>query len=1149
MSPTTPPNLFALLVGIDHYSQVPLPDGSSYPHLRGCVRDIYQVEQMLRSRFNLPDGRITKLVSINPPGGQSPDALPTYKNLVKAFKDLTAKARGGDQVYIHYSGHGGRSATMFDEIKGMKGLDESLVPCDIGENGACYLRDIEMAYLLKMMSDKGLLVTLVLDSCHSGGATRGQGGGAVRGITRIDTTPPPEESAVAPKEELVKTFREMPPAATRNVSAASGWRLPAPKNFVLMAACRANELANEYAFDGNERNGALTYWMLDALRQMGDGYTYKMLYNRVVAKVHAKFVDQTPQLEGDGDRELFGGVQLTSQTAVNVLRVDLPSNRVQLNTGLAQGVNKGTQFAVYAAGADHSNQAQRLAVVELEDAGPTETWARIVEGGRANEIQEGAQAVLLGVGIRMRGRVRLVSQEDIPSDTTQRAALEKLRAIVTQDEGDTAAGEKWIRLAAEGEEADFQVNVNARCEYEIWDPNGRTLPNLRPALRASEDGAAAQVARRLVHLTKYRNVRLIDNTDPTSPLARKIVAELGIQEADASGRKTFRPLGLPPRPLAVGETACLRVTNFSSTPVNVTVMDLQPDWGISQVHPSPGERDYELLEPGEERALLLPLGAWLPDDYQEGTDTLKVFATVEGTSFHWLEMPALDQPPAARRGIQRGGDALEQLITAFAAPKLTRQMVNLSAPKGRSWTTTQIEVRVRRPSIAHVADPALSLLQAAFSEVIAKQGGDPRTRSVNGRQQPVSRPELSDPMINEVTQYCVALVNNQLTEAELISFDKIALEDAQKRGVVDTAKYCASMAAGVAREWFNAKVWGDDAKYEQYKDALNGKFGTCDPNYKAAITQFLKFLKESGQVSYRTHVRPGDFVIDGRLPDDATVGIVADWGTGEPEAVEVLRQLRGHDPQVAIHLGDIYYAGTQYEVENYFFQPWKNTLQIESSGILSLALPGNHDLYAGGAPYYDLIDRLAELNGIADKPASFFCLRNAHWQLIGMDTALHDRLIGGTTYLEPSEAEWVIDKIQNAAGRRTILLSHHQLFSANDQFGGMSYNEKLYDQLATVLPQVDLWLWGHEHDLVIFGEYMGLKRGRCVGGSAFPVGNFEMPTTRKNPDVPYDRQVELSKGSAFYQHCYAILKLNGRNATVNYYEDRDGGRLLFSEAI
>jgi hypothetical protein len=52
-----------------------------------------------------------------------------------------------------------------------------------------------------------------------------------------------------------------------------------------------------------------------------------------------------------------------------------------------------------------------------------------------------------------------------------------------------------------------------------------------------------------------------------------------------------------------------------------------------------------------------------------------------------------------------------------------------------------------------------------------------------------------------------------------------------------------------------------------------------------------------------------------------------------------------------------------------------------------------------------------------------------------------------------------------------------------------------------------------------------------------------------NPDVPFNKQVMLSKGAVFYQRCYAMINLNGPGETVGYYEDGDGGRLLFSESF
>ena len=48
--------------------------------------------------------------------------------MVAAFRELTKRASKGDQVYIHYSGHGGRTKpTAYADRKGADAWDESLV--------------------------------------------------------------------------------------------------------------------------------------------------------------------------------------------------------------------------------------------------------------------------------------------------------------------------------------------------------------------------------------------------------------------------------------------------------------------------------------------------------------------------------------------------------------------------------------------------------------------------------------------------------------------------------------------------------------------------------------------------------------------------------------------------------------------------------------------------------------------------------------------------------------------------------------------------------------------------------------------------------------------------------------------------------------
>jgi hypothetical protein len=1119
--------LYALLIGVDCYLPNRLPDGGFYPSLGGCVRDINLVEGFLKSRLGLLDAQIVKLTATSRGTGTPPEPReqwPTYENMVRAFKKITDTAQAGEQVYVHYSGHGGRSVTAFPKLKGANGLDESLVPTDIGNTEARYLRDIEIAHLLKRMTDKGLVVTLVFDSCHSGGATRGGDAGmAVRGIASIDTTARPTDSLVASPEELEQTWQSVAPAATRGGKLGSGW-LPDVKGSVFLAACRANELANEFAFEGRERNGALSYWLLDSLKQLGPGLTFDMLHDRILAKVHAKFQQQTPQLHGDSARVVFETTSIPRPPSARVIEVDQTGRRVKVEAGRAQGIGQGARFAIYAAdAADFTQDDARLAFAEATDVQDTESWANIVDVGNLAALAEGAQAVLLDAGdVRFKGCVHLVQREDLPGDIDQAGALRSLEREIRS--------RKWIRLAEDNEAADYQVAVNFNSEYEVWEPSGRVIGNLRPALKINNDGTAAIMADRLVHLTKYANIKLIENSASTSPLARLI--ELTVAEKAAKG-----PGG--EATVDEGERLTFLVRNTSAQQaLNITVLDLQPNWSATKIFPP--DADSELLDP--QGTTQVPLEFELPPGYKESLETIKVFATVGNTSFDWLQLPPLDEQQRAISANRSPGNALENLMAEFAAdaPPENRTRARLATVALAKWTTAQADVLVRRrpTAIKHVRDASTSLLQSAFEEVAENERRATRGPDVGGTRDGVEamRASVSDPLANAITTYFA---------------DPTALPDAVSRprenttrGAWDTVKYCADMARGMASELWSAKVRGDDTKYNEYKAALTVKFGDCDPRFGEAVKQYAEFLLRRGEVPYRRWQQLSDFVIEGKLPANATIGLIADWATGQAEALEVLRQVKRQNPHVVIHLGDIYYAGTASEVDNYFYRPWQDILRPEASNMTSLVLPGNHDLYAGGQPFYDLLDKVHQ-------PASYFCLRNTDWQLIGLDTALNDRLSGPPTTLEPSEVEWLHDKIENSGNRRTVLLSHHQLFSTNEEFGDdkKSYNPLLHGQLAGILSKVDLWLWGHEHDLVIFGEYMGLKRGRCIGGSAFPVGKYETPETQKNPEVPFNKQVVLGKGAAFYQHCYAVMKLNGRAATVDYYEDADGGRRLFSELL
>jgi hypothetical protein len=164
---------------------------------------------------------------------------------------------------------------------------------------------------------------------------------------------------------------------------------------------------------------------------------------------------------------------------------------------------------------------------------------------------------------------------------------------------------------------------------------------------------------------------------------------------------------------------------------------------------------------------------------------------------------------------------------------------------------------------------------------------------------------------------------------------------------------------------------------------------------------------------------------------------------------------------------------------------------------------------------------------------------------------LHDDDAFGSTptYLEDTEVQWLKHKIDTAGERRTVLVSHNQLFTAFDNVGGSGcVNETLNGQVGAFLPKVTVWFWGHEHNQVIYKPYQGVL-GRCIGHAAYPVGINEIPAAPKFSAVPLEA-VTLAKGASFYAHGYAIMELNGPSASVSYYQSSDPeDHAMFTEKL
>lgn len=153
----------ALLVGINDYSPI-----RKWEPLNGCVNDVELQKLLLTYRFGFNPKDIYTLV----------DREATREGILEAFEEhLIKQAKPGDVVVFHYSGHGSQ---VFDPDKDFSdGRNSTLVPINSSlplgyPNKGGVVKDIMGHTLFLLMSAiKTEYITVVLDSCYSGGGKRG----------------------------------------------------------------------------------------------------------------------------------------------------------------------------------------------------------------------------------------------------------------------------------------------------------------------------------------------------------------------------------------------------------------------------------------------------------------------------------------------------------------------------------------------------------------------------------------------------------------------------------------------------------------------------------------------------------------------------------------------------------------------------------------------------------------------------------------------------------------------------------------------------------------------------------------------------------------------------------------------------------------
>jgi Caspase domain len=666
---TSGSRIWALLIGIDEYLHI--------KNLSGCINDVEAIRIYLMNQLGVPENQIRTLTN----------QAATRANILQAFQEFlidNSDIQPESQTFFHYSGHG----SQMSNPKEPDGQNETLVPHDSRAPGVYDIPDKTIGALLdKLAQSKGNNITVILDSCHSGTGTRDPNLAQTRSVSPDNRIPPPDLDV-----DIVAD------APRRGIS-ASGWASEGITH-VLLAGCRDREEANEYIiYDQGKKviHGALTYFTLQALRQMTPNTTYADIYEQVAVRVNSEYPSQMPQCEGDRERVVFGGVRVERDPFIIVQKVE--GNEVTLGAGLIHGLHKGTELALYPSEVlTRKDLPALLAKVEVTGVSATTAIATIKEGASIGSIPVLARGLItkqIYAGLHQTVALEAASGEE------NQNGIERLRQAIQQANPDGEPSPYLKVLENPDQVAQLRVKA-ADGKLSIFNTAGE------PLVVAKDIKDETAVLHSLESIVRYRTLKNLVNKESESELVGKVKLRLlryikgsdgsQVEELSTGSIGTGGEITLTFDPEHEEfNTYVLEVINESLRPIYAHLLILNPDYSIKLQYPQLGQKDAINPNGGnlsiglDNRKERLKFS--LPVGWDSCRDYLMVIATTNPTDFKWLEQNGLNVPlPQKTRG--DSSSTLERLLDCVLSGK--RFASSAETEDLEDWVTTSLCVTLVR---------------------------------------------------------------------------------------------------------------------------------------------------------------------------------------------------------------------------------------------------------------------------------------------------------------------------------------------------------------------------------------------------------------------------------------------------------------------
>lgn len=323
-----------------------------------------------------------------------------------------------------------------------------------------------------------------------------------------------------------------------------------------------------------------------------------------------------------------------------------------------------------------------------------------------------------------------------------------------------------------------------------------------------------------------------------------------------------------------------------------------------------------------------------------------------------------------------------------------------------------------------------------------------------------------------------------------------------------------------------------------------GKYQQFDPGWVEAFAVYLETVI-GGKAPFK--IEPPSTAI----PNTVRIALAGDWGTGVwrdgAPSSKVGQYMAQLNPDLTIHLGDVYYAGTDSQEQDYLASLWPK------GSVGAWALNSNHEMYAGSKPYFQAIagPPFGMQNG-----CSYFALENDNWVIVALDSAYFaseaDLYLTGS--LGPDEGTQVqFLQAQVAKNKKVIVLTHHN--GLDDQTGpaggpNKSTPNNLWAQVMSGFAAgrgPDYWYWGHIHTGVVYQPLppqagaSASVRCRCCGHGGLP---WAQPDNKpmvydNNPNVSWweNRRAGDPDFPQRLLNGFAVISLDGPNISESFYDE------------